>query len=109
MEKALYAYLLILLGLFIFVDFVRTAFKQGLRSIPGPFLARFSGLYRLSLVAKGKAPEEYLKVHQKYGQVVRVGPNHVSISDPAMIPTIYGIGSNYLKVRRISSCAMLHD
>ncbi len=76
---------------------LRTALRAGLRDLPGPFLARFSALYRLSLVYRGKAPFEYRKLHNKYGPVVRVGPNHVSISDPAAIPQIYGIGSGYLK------------
>jgi len=79
---------------------LRVAFKKGLRKLPGPFLARVSGLYRLSLVQAGKAPVEYRKVHEKYGPIVRVGPNHVSISDPAAIPQIYGIGSSYIKVTK---------
>ena len=73
-------------------------FREGLRSLPGPLLARVSGLYRLSLVFDGHAPERYRELHQKYGNIVRTGPNHVSISDASMIPTIYGIGSKFLKV-----------
>lgn len=77
---------------------IRTVFRKGLRSLPGPFLARFSGIYRLSLVYDGHAPERYRELHEKYGPIVRTGPNHVSVSDTAMIPTIYGIGSKFLKV-----------
>ncbi len=80
------------------ISSLRVAFRKGLRRLPGPFVARLSGLYRFSLVYAGRAPQEYLKVHQKYGPIVRVGPNHVSISDPAAITQIYGIGSNYVKV-----------
>lgn len=84
---------------------IRVAFRKGLRGLPGPLAARFSGFYRFSLVYAGKAPFEYRKVHQKYGPLVRVGPNHVSISDPAAIPQIYGIGTNYVKViKAASSC-----
>lgn len=75
-------------------------FRKGLRQVPGPFLARFSGLYRLSLVYAGKAPHEYRRVHQRYGRLVRVGPNHVSISDPTVIPQIYGIGTDFPKVNQ---------
>lgn len=77
---------------------IRDGFRKGLRQVPGPFLARFSGLYRLSLVFAGNAPYEYRRVHRKYGQLVRVGPNHVSFSDPAVIPQIYGIGTDFSKV-----------
>ena len=82
------------------VNFIRIALRPGLRSLPGPLSARFFRFYRSSLVFGGKAPEEYRKLHEQYGQVVRVGPNHVSISDPAAIPIIYGIGTGakYLKV-----------
>lgn len=80
------------------LSYVRTVFREGLRYLPGPFLARFSGIYRLALVHDGHAPERYRELHKKYGPIVRTGPNHVSISDPAMIPNIYGIGSKFLKV-----------
>ncbi|KAJ9610999.1 hypothetical protein H2204_015284 [Knufia peltigerae] len=76
---------------------IRTAYRKHLRSIPGPCLARFTGVYRLSLVWKGDAPEQYRNVHAKHGKIVRVGPNHVSVSDPSEIQTIYGVGSKFLK------------
>jgi hypothetical protein len=76
----------------------RTAFQKGLRQVPGPFIARFSGLFRLWLVYDGKAPSKYRKVHREYGPIVRVGPNHVSMSDPEVIPQIYGIGTDFPKV-----------
>lgn len=92
-------YLPIVVLLFWLVDSVRIGLRKGLRTLPGPFLARISGLYRLSLVYRGDAPQQYRKVHEKYGPVVRVGPNHVSVADPSMIPVIYGIGSGFLKVK----------
>ena len=78
-------------------SYVRSLFR--LRNLPGPFVARFTGLFRLSLVSKGNGPQNYRALRQKYGPIVRVGPNAVSISDVAMIPTIYGIGSKFTKVR----------
>jgi len=92
--------------IFVLVYLVRSlqiAFRPGLRKLPGPILARFSGLYRLSLVSAGRAPYEYRKVHELYGPIVRIGPSHVSVSDPTAIPQIYGIGTNYLKVMRRST------
>lgn len=80
------------------ITYLWAAYRKGLRTVPGPLLARFSGLYRLSMVSSGGAPFEYRRVHEKYGPVVRVGPNHVSFSDASVIPQIYGIGSEYLKV-----------
>lgn len=103
--------LMIYLGIALLVSYLiaslRVAFRKGLRQLPGPIGARFSGLYRFSMVLTGKAPLEYRKLHQQYGPIVRVGPNHVSISDPAAIPQMYGIGSNFLKVIPTILCNLL--
>jgi hypothetical protein len=80
------------------IDYVRVSLRQGLRTLPGPVLARFTYLYRLLMVYNGDGPANYQKIHQKYGPIVRVGPNEVSIADPNMIPIIYGIGSKFTKV-----------
>lgn len=88
---------ILLVGI-VLVDYVRAIFRAGLRTLPGPVLARFSALYRLSMVYKGNAPQTYRELHKKYGPIVRTGPNHVSVSDAEMIPVIYGTGSNFRKV-----------
>ena len=103
-----------LIGLFALIllyvlDSLRVSFRRGLRNLPGPFFARFSGLYRLSMVTKGDAPLQYRNVHERYGPVVRVGPNHVSIADPALIPVIYGINNNYLKTKFYSTMTPFVD
>lgn len=90
-----------------FLDCLRLVAFTPLRKIPGPFFARISGLYRLTLVASGRAPENYRAVHDRYGRIARVGPNHVSISDPMEIPTIYGLGSKFLKVSKHPDCRSL--
>ena len=77
-----------------------TALRPGLRSIPGPFIARFSRLYLLIQATKGNQHILYLNLHKKYGKMVRVGPNKVAISDPDMITVIYNISSKYRKVRQ---------
>ena len=84
--------------IYVLVSSLRLTVWSPLRKVPGPFLASISGLYRLSLVATGKAPSSYQRVHRDYGKIVRVGPNHVSVSDASVIPTIYGLGSKFLKV-----------
>lgn len=53
------------------------------------------------MVGGGNGPAEYRKLHQQYGPIVRVGPNHVAVSDPSAIPIIYGLGSKFMKVRII--------
>lgn len=38
-----------------------------------------------------------IKLHQKYGPLVRVGPSHVSVSDPDAVKIIYGINTGFTK------------
>ncbi|KAH4036417.1 hypothetical protein HBI09_072710 [Parastagonospora nodorum] len=76
-----------------------------LRSVPGPLFAKFTPLYRIWTAATGKQFVIHQKLHDAYGPVVRIGPNHVSVSDAASITDIYGIASKFYK----SDCYTLFD
>ena len=39
-----------------------------------------------------------IKLHQKYGKVVRIGPNMVSVGDPEAVSVIYGMNPALEKV-----------
>ena len=86
-----------------------TAFRAGIRQIPGPWLAKFTIFYRISMVTKGKGVQEYRQLHEEFGDVVRVGPNHVSVNDPHAIQQIYGISSKFRKVSLHVSLNPLSD
>ncbi|KAL6252615.1 hypothetical protein RBB50_000334 [Rhinocladiella similis] len=79
------------------ISFLRSAFAEGLRDLPGPLGARFLGIQRVRMTRSGDAPKHHRALHEKYGSVVRIAPGHVSISDPAMVPIIYGINSKFTK------------
>lgn len=71
--------------------------NNALRSVPGPRLAAFSNLWLLYQCRRGR---RYLAVdgaHKKYGHVVRIQPNHVSIADPDAIGVIYSHGGGWTK------------
>ncbi|KAG8630085.1 hypothetical protein KVT40_001704 [Elsinoe batatas] len=68
-----------------------------LRGIPGPFLAGFTNVYRLIVVLRGNADKTHRQLHEKYGEYLRLGPNHVSISDLKMIGVIYDSKGQYRK------------
>lgn len=91
--------LILIGGIWTLILSIAAALRPGLRSIPGPVIARFTRFYRPWRIAKGDAPDFYLKLHEKYGPIVRTGPNTVDISDPKALPVIYGISSKFLKVR----------
>lgn len=102
MQIQLWQYLLapcLLLLIYLLLDSVRVAYKSGIRNVPGPTFARWSNLWRITFVWDGKAPWKTLDLHEKYGPVIRTGPNSVVFSDPAVIPLIYGVSSKYYKAR----------
>ena len=93
------AYAIILLAIFaILLRLLYLAFKPGLRNIPGPFLAKFTNLWRLVDTYKGRHELTLENLHLRYGVAVRIGPNVVSISDPAAIESIYGVKTDFIKV-----------
>lgn len=61
-----------------------------LAKYPGPFFAKISGLY--ILIAAIQCRDTYTRygLHQKYGKVVRVGPNELCYADINSIKDIYG-------------------
>lgn len=85
------------------------------------FLSTISRLGKAREVLSGKTHLTQLEAHRKYGRqryyqtqsfiqnrlshncmlpgsIIRIGPNEVSISDPAMIPIIYDIQQKFTKV-----------
>lgn len=68
-----------------------------LRSIPGPFAAKFTNLWLLLQARQGKRYLSVNSAHEKYGKLVRIAPNHVSVADDGAINTIYGHGNGFLK------------
>ena len=69
-----------------------------LRQVPGPFLAAWTNLPRVSWALSKRAHEIHIELHEKYGDLVRFGPNMVSISDPREIPTLYPMRPGFVKV-----------
>ncbi|KKY13134.1 putative cytochrome p450 [Diplodia seriata] len=70
-----------------------------LRHIPGPIPARLSQFYGLSLTVKSnnRFHLEVDKLHQQYGDFVRIGPRHISINRASAIPLVYGPPSKCAK------------
>jgi hypothetical protein len=69
-----------------------------LSHIPGPFLAGWTNIPRMRWVQSNRAHEIHVDVHKKYGKLVRIGPNMVSVQDPREISTIYNHAGTFKKV-----------
>lgn len=90
---------------------------HGLRSFPGPRLARFSDLWLGRVAKHGHRSQVVHQMHEKYGKLrhftfrssrtvcnisttgtfVRIAPNHISISDPVALQIVYAHGNGSLK------------
>lgn len=68
-----------------------------LRHIPGPFLASITNFQRAWWVRTGRAHLYHQAVHEKYGELVRIGPRMVSFSNPSAIPVVYPIRPGFPK------------
>ena len=77
---------------------IQRRYRTGIRDVPGPFLASIFPFDRISSALSGKQYLTHIKYHERYGQRVRVGPNHVSFSDPNVIAQLYGITTKFYKV-----------
>ncbi|KAK6224869.1 cytochrome P450 [Colletotrichum tabaci] len=68
-----------------------------LRSIPGPFLARYTDAWFLWRVHKGHLEQDFVSLHRKHGAIVRYGPNRYSFKDLEAPKIIFGHGHSFLK------------
>lgn len=67
------------------------------KTIPGPFIAKFSNTWLAWHAKHGRKFAAVHEAHQKYGKVVRVGYNHISIADERGLQTVYAHGNGFLK------------
>ncbi|MCJ1358190.1 MAG: hypothetical protein MMC33_008189 [Icmadophila ericetorum] len=65
-----------------------------LSKIPGPKLAALTEWYESywDVVKRGQYTFEIGRMHERYGPIVRVGPNEVHINDPSFIEELYVAG-----------------
>ncbi|KAK5625774.1 hypothetical protein RRF57_001492 [Xylaria bambusicola] len=61
-----------------------------LAKYPGPLLARAGPLWMIRSYFHGTMPAELLKLHERYGPVVRTSPNELSYINPIQWREIYG-------------------
>lgn len=70
-----------------------------LRTFRGPFIAKFTDIWRAAWTARGDVDDTHRQWHRKYDSVaVRIGPNTVSIGDPDLIRVIYSTKDPWKKV-----------
>ncbi|KAH8651948.1 cytochrome P450 [Tricladium varicosporioides] len=76
---------------------VYTRYFTGISHIPGPFSASVSNFWKINAAWHQEMPKRNISLHRKYGPLVRIGPNMISVDDPTVLSTIYGFKPIYLK------------
>ncbi|KAJ7174134.1 cytochrome P450 [Mycena crocata] len=61
-----------------------------LAKYPGPLACKISKLWLTYVSSRGKLHVYVKELHDKYGPVVRLGPNEISINDASLVPSILG-------------------
>ncbi|KAL9116115.1 MAG: hypothetical protein Q9227_000484 [Pyrenula ochraceoflavens] len=77
--------------------FLVSSVRSPLRSVPGPLLARFTRLWYIKALYPANFEQTNIKLHRKYGPVVRLTPNIYSLDDPEAAKAIYGYSSQFPK------------
>lgn len=75
-----------------------TYLTSPVRSFPGHWASSFSNLWRFLDVFSQKANLTHIKLHEQYGDVVRMGPNIVSVSDPVVVREAFRLRNPWIKV-----------
>ena len=72
-------------------------FFHPLADVPGPFLASISRIWIARSVAGGRAEHTQRALHKRYGPLVRIAPNEVSVAEASAVKTIYNVKSGFTK------------
>lgn len=86
-----------LLSLYIAYYATWLLFFDPLRHIPGPFHTRISSIWLSIQCRLYRRSRKVHELHEKYGDIVRIASNHVSINRPEAIQEIYQHHREYRK------------
>ncbi|KAH8169572.1 cytochrome p450 domain-containing protein [Sarocladium implicatum] len=89
---------LIGIALYLLATFVIRRIATPIASVPGPFISHITSLYLKWQELRANRTLYVHSLHQKYGPVVRIGPNELSFTSWAAVKEIYcSSGSGYDK------------
>ncbi|KAI1176073.1 cytochrome P450 [Nemania sp. FL0916] len=90
-------YWAIILPVFFISRMVYRRYATPLRSLPGPFFASCTRLWKIRSVISENTQWDHVDLHRKYGPVVRIGPNEVSFSSPQVARNLLSAGKRFYK------------
>ncbi|KAM5520510.1 hypothetical protein FOXYSP1_14400 [Fusarium oxysporum f. sp. phaseoli] len=84
-------------GFLVLVYLVYYRYLHPLAKYPGPPLASVTNLWKTYHLWNLHLPHTLVRLHEQYGDVVRVGPNDLSFRNPDAVNTIYKAGRQLQK------------
>ncbi|KAK1952053.1 benzoate 4-monooxygenase cytochrome P450 [Colletotrichum sublineola] len=87
----------VLVPLLLWLHVLRTRYVSPLCQYPGPFLASVTRLWKIISTASRRTHLDHIALHRKYGPVVRIAPNEVSIASPEAARYILSAGKRFHK------------
>jgi len=76
-----------------------------LAKFPGPLIGRITDWYSVFHCLKGDRYLDFIDLHNRYGDVVRFGPNRLSFSSADALQAIYGSRANTTKSSQYKAMA----
>jgi len=89
---------LIILPFLLVLYLLKNYLNHGLHKYPGPALASLTDWWRFFDVLGRRPDLTQIKLHQRHGDVVRLGPNVLAFANPSALKTIYGLNKGFTKV-----------
>lgn len=89
----LLSYASVACSIYIILRSIYRIYFHPLRKFPGPKLNACSRFPQIVATCRGNAVEYTTALHEKYGEVVRIGPNELSFVHPDAWKDIYGYGA----------------
>ncbi|KAH8591170.1 cytochrome P450 [Bisporella sp. PMI_857] len=77
--------------------FLINRYASPLRRYPGPFLASGSRLWKVLSTASAHTHIDHIALHKRFGPIVRIGPNEVSLASPEAARLVLSAGKHFYK------------
>lgn len=74
-------------------------YASPLRQYPGPWLASCSRLWKVLSTASTHTHLDHVALHEKYGPIVRIAPDELSLASPEAARTLLSAGKRFYKTR----------
>ncbi|TAQ87208.1 hypothetical protein B7494_g4464 [Chlorociboria aeruginascens] len=90
-------YWFIIVPILITVRLLMNRFASPLRHYPGPLLCSVSRLWKVISTALGHTHLDHIALHKRYGPIVRIAPNEVSLASPEAARIMLSAGKRFYK------------